>query len=124
MKKDEISFYDSGLNDFEKQLKEYAKKVTEEKALDAVEAGASEFVSDLLKLPKPRRVVKTPGYTHLVDSFALERSKTQVKVGWGKYYGPMVEHGTKKMAKQPHLKPLFEENKEKYYKTMKDHIFD
>lgn len=124
MKKEEISFYDSGLDDFEKQLREYTKKVSEDKALDAIEAGAKEFVSDLLKLPKPRREVKAPGYIHLVDSFALEREKTQIKVGWGKYYGPMVEHGTKKMAKQEHLKPLFNANKDKYYKVMIDHIFD
>lgn len=39
-------------------------------------------------------------------------------MGWGKYYGPMLEHGTKKMSAKAHLKPLFEQNKERYYKKM------
>ena len=46
-----------------------------------------------------------------------------IKVGWGKYYGPMLEHGTRKMAARVHLKPLFERNKEKYYKKMAESIF-
>lgn len=41
-----------------------------------------------------------------------------IDVGWGKYYGPMLEHGTKKMSAKAHLKPLFEQNKERYYKKM------
>lgn len=120
---DDISFYDSGIKDFEEMLKKYSEKISESQALDAVELGADEFVNDLLKLPKPRRSLEAPGYTHLVDSFALKRDKSKIEVGWGKYYGPMVEHGTRKMAKQEHLKPLFESNKEKYYKTMTEKIF-
>lgn len=58
------------------------------------------------------------GYTHLVDSFSYKRDKTGIDVGWGKYYGPMLEHGTKKMSAKAHLKPLFEQNKERYYKKM------
>lgn len=91
---------------------------------DAIETGAKEFVNDLLKLPKPRSEVKKPGYTHLVNTFALERARGEIKVGWGKYYGPMVERGTKKMAARAHLKPLFEQNKEKYYRKMTEKIFD
>ena len=34
----EVDFYDSGFGEFEKMMKEYAEKVSEEKALDAIEA--------------------------------------------------------------------------------------
>lgn len=118
-----IELLDAGLDDFEKMIREYAEKATAEKALDAVEAGAKEFLNDLLKLPKPRSEISKPGYTHLVDSFALKREENEIKAGWGKYYGPMVEHGTKKMPKKAHLVPLFEQNKEKYYKKMTEQIF-
>ena len=120
----EITFDDTGMDEFEEILKKYARKVTTKKALDAVEAGAQVFVKDLLKLPKPRRNITAPGYTHLVDSFALQRTGGMVKVGWGKYYGPMLEHGTRKMEKRAHLVPLFEKNKEKYYKVMTKEILD
>ena len=119
----EIEFIDSGLSEFEDLIKEYAEKVSDDKALDAVEVGAEEFVKDLLRLPKPRRQINKPGYTHIVNTFAAERTDKSVSVGWGKYYGPMLEHGTRKMAARAHLKPLFERNKEKYYKKMTESIF-
>lgn len=119
----EIEFYDAGLEEFEQMLQEYSEKVSEEKALDAIESGAKDFVNDLLKLPKPRSSINKPGYTHIIDTFSLERTKSEIKVGWGKYYGPMLEHSTKKMAKRAHLKPLFEQNKERYYKKMTEKIF-
>ncbi len=119
----EITFDGGGFEDFEEMLKQYSENVSSDKALDAVEAGAKEFLNDLLKLPKPRSEISKPGYTHLVDSFALKREENEIKAGWGKYYGPMVEHGTKKMPKKAHLVPLFEQNKEKYYKKMTEQIF-
>lgn len=119
----DVEFYDMGFQEFEQMLQEYSEKVSEEKALDAIESGAKDFVNDLLKLPKPRSSINKPGYTHIIDTFLLERTKSEIKVGWGKYYGPMLEHGTKKMAKRAHLKPLFEQNKEKYYKKMTEKIF-
>ena len=119
----EVEFYDSGFGEFEKMMKEYAEKVSEGKALDAIEAGAQEFVNDLLRLPKPRSRITKARYTHIIDTFALERTESNIKVGWGKYYGPMLEHGTRKMSARAHLKPLFEQNKEKYYKKMTECIF-
>lgn len=119
----EITFDNSGLEDFEKMLQQYARQADPQNVLDAEEAGAKEFVSDLLKLPKPRSEVRKAGYTHLVNTFALSIANGEIKVGWGKYYGPMVEHGTKKMAAKAHLKPLFERNKEKYYRKMTEKIF-
>lgn len=120
----EITFDDSGMEDFEKMLKQYVAKADPENALDAIETGAKEFVNDLLKLPKPRSEVKKLGYTHLINTFAMERARGEIEVGWGKYYGPMVEQGTKKMEARAHLKPLFEQNKEKYYRKMTEKIFD
>lgn len=61
----EVEFYDSGFGEFEKMMKEYAEKVSEGKALDAIEAGAQEFVNDLLRLPKPRSRITKAGYTHM-----------------------------------------------------------
>ena len=45
----EITFYDGGLEDFEELLKQYSENVSPDKALDAVEEGAKEFVNDLLR---------------------------------------------------------------------------
>lgn len=75
------------------------------------EKGAREFVSDLRKLPKPRSKISKAGYTHIVDTFSMKREKSGIEVGWGKYYGPMLEHGTRKMAAREHLKPLLKETK-------------
>jgi hypothetical protein len=86
--------------------------------MEGLEAGAKEFVDDLLKLPKPISKIRKAGYTHLINCFSYRNKKNEIEAGWGKYYGPMVEHGTEKMDAQPHLYPLWDKNKEKYYKTM------
>lgn len=112
----EIYEYSSEIKDLEKLLSEYAKKA--DNVMDILEIGAAEFVSDVRKLPKPRSDVRKSGYTHLIDSVTKEREKKEIKVGWGKYYGPMVERGTRKMKATPHFAPTFEKNKEKYYKKM------
>lgn len=89
-----------------------------ENPTDVLLVGAKEFVRDLLKLTKPMSRIKKSGYTHLINSFAYKTNKKEIEVGWGKYYGPMVEHGTNKMDEQPHVSPLWDKNKEKYYKSM------
>lgn len=115
----EIEFDDTGLEDFENEIRRMAERLaSEDAALDVMEAGVKEFVRDLRRLPKPRSQINKAGYTHLVDTFTWERTETTIKVGWGKYYGPMLEHGTRKMKAQAHLKPLFERNKVNYYRTM------
>ena len=86
--------------------------------MDVLESGAKEFVSDLLKLPKPISQIKKAGYTHLINTFAYRKKEQEIETGWGKYYGPMVEHGTKNMDANPHIYPLWDKNKEKYYKIM------
>ena len=81
----EITFDGGGFEDFEELLKQYSENVSSDKALDAVEEGAKEFVNDLLRLPKPRSQITKAGYTHIVNTFALERTDSGIKVGWGKY---------------------------------------
>ena len=69
-------------------------------------------------MPKPISKIRKTGYMHLIDSFAYRKKKNEIEVGWGKYYGPMLEHGTENMNANPHVYPLWNRNKEKYYKTM------
>ncbi len=105
-----------GLQDLSKMLEDYINKV--ENVVDVLEIGVKEFVNDALKLPKPISKIRKAGYTHLVNSFSYRKKDNEVEAGWGKYYGPMIENGTNKMNAQPHLYPLWEKNKEKYYKKM------
>lgn len=102
--------------DIEDIFKEYAKKA--DRALDVLQAGADAFVRDLKSLPAPRSGINKAGYTHLLDTFASQQEDQTVLVGWGKYYGRMVETGTKKMAARPHFYSLFERNKNRYYNLM------
>ena len=76
---------------------------------------AKSFVDDLKKLPSPKSQIIKSGYTHMIDTFSYERKNNEIVVGWGKYYGRMVEAGTKSMKAQPHFKPLWERNKDKYF---------
>lgn len=105
-----------GFQDLSKMLEDCINKV--ENIVDILEVGAKEFVNDTLKLPKPMSNIRKAGYTHLVNSFSYRKKNNEIEAGWGKYYGPMVENGTVKMNARPHLYPLWEKNKEKYYKTM------
>lgn len=106
----------SGFEALSEIIEKYVDKANN--FIDTLEVGAKEFVNDLLKLPKPISKIRKAGYTHLINSFAHRKKKNEVEVGWGKYYGPMVEHGTKNMDANPHVYPLWDKNKEKYYKIM------
>lgn len=112
----DADFYGEGFDELEKLLGDYAKKT--ENVIEILEVGAKEFVSDARKLPIPRSRTMAAGYTHLIDTISYRKVNSEIEVGWGKYYGPMVEKGTRKMSGTPHLKPLFERNNEKYYKKM------
>ncbi len=105
-----------GFQDLADIIQYYAKGA--ENATEGIEEGAKQFVNDLLKLPKPISKIRKAGYTHLINSFAYRNNKKEIEVGWGKYYGPMVEHGTVNMDANPHVYPLWDRNREKYYKTM------
>lgn len=116
----EVEFHDSGYEELAKLLEEYGEKV--ENVVDVLEIGARDYTNDARKLPSPRSRMSGAGYTHLIDTITYQKKSNEVEVGWGKYYGRMVEKGTKHMRSQPHLEPLFERNKEKYYKKMTDYL--
>lgn len=83
------------------------------------EKSAKSFVEDLNRLSSPYSQIRKSGYTHLVRSFSYKKNKNEFEVGWGKYYGPFLEKGTKNTKAIPHLEPLFKKNEEKYLKIMK-----
>lgn len=93
-----------------------------ENPIEILETGAKELVKDLLRLSKPMSKIRTSGYTHLIKTFTYKKNEKEIEVGWGKYYGPMIENGTVKMSARPHVKPLWNKNKEKYYKKMIDEL--
>ena len=114
-----------GFKDLEEELKKYVIKA--EQPLKILEVGAKEMVKDLLKLPKPKSKIRKSGYTHLIDTFAYRVTKDDVEVGWGKWYGKIIEYGfnlkikghPKKMHLiRKHFRPVFDKNKEKYYNLM------
>lgn len=102
-----------GFNEFQELLGMYERNIND--VVGALEAGAKAFVADARMLPKPRSHVMKAGYTHLVNTISYRKLSDEVEITWGKYYGPMVEKGTKKMRiSHPHMKPLWEKNKRKY----------
>lgn len=102
----------NAFDELEDIIKDFASKTDDESVLDLMEVGAGLFLKDLLKLPKPKsRIIKST-HTHLVDSFDMNRTKIGVEVRWGKFYGPIVE------KKQPHMRTLFDRNKDRYYQEM------
>ena len=119
----EVEFTTSGLKEFQEMMNDFLKKASDENVTRVLKKGADAFTKDLLKLPKPRSRIHAAGYTHMVNSFANRINGKEVEVGWGKYYGPMVEHGTRKMKSQPHLKSTFKSNSQKYYKIMTDELW-
>ena len=110
--------FTSGFSEFSDVLQSYSDVI--DNILDEEEKIADDFVKDLLSLPSPRSNIAKSGYTHLIDSFSYRRKDDEVEVGWEKYYGPMVEHGTRKMGAQPHLKPTWESNQDKYIQAFKE----
>ena len=112
----------AGFDDFSSLLEKYIGKVEKENVMKVLEVGAEELARDVRALPKPRR--PGGGYTNMLDSVTTKRRGEEVEGGWGKYYGPFGERGTKKKNSQPHMRPTFERNKEKYYDKMKKALFD
>lgn len=114
---------DGGFDELEQQLKAYAERLSRDELQKVLKTGGDAFVSDLLALPRPRSRIVSPGWTHLVDTFADRNdSDGSVIVGWGKYYGLFLERGTRKMAAQPHMRPTWDSNAEKYYRTMSENF--
>lgn len=111
-------------NGFEELIEDFGRYIAKvEKSEDIIEVGVKEFVKDLKKLTKPMSQIHKDNYTHLIYTFSYRKKGKEFEVGWGKYYGPMVENGTNKMAARTHLRPCFERNKNKYYSKMFEEIF-
>lgn len=106
----------AGFEALSEQLEFYMKGV--DNSTEILMEGAKSFLKDLSKLSKPMSKIRSGGYTHLINSFAAEKNNKEVVVGWGKYYGRMVELGTERMSARAHMYPLWGHNKEKYYKLM------
>lgn len=112
-----------GINELISNLENIISNVNNTQEI--LEVGAKEFVRDLLKLTKPMSQIKKSGYTHLIDTFGYKKVKNnEIEVGWGKYYGKFVEDGTIKTKSQPHLKPTFNNNCDKYYTKMIKKIYE
>lgn len=115
-----------GFLDLEEELSGYLDKVSNQGVSDILKIGADEFRDDLLRLPSPRSKINSSGHSHLLDTFATKAEDTGWLVGWGKYYGPIIEHGWNGAGRNhksshsaiPHFKPTFNSNREKYYKDM------
>lgn len=112
---------EDGFDSLLKQIE--SSQIDNQKIVSTLEMGAKEFAKDVRKLPRPRSRMSGSGYTHLIDTVTTRKLKSEVEVGWGKYYGPMVEHGTRKMKGTPHMNPTYEKNKKKYYDIMKKNLF-
>lgn len=119
----EGEIYTDGFDEFSKMLEELKKRTEVKNVTKVLEIGARQLVEDVRALPRPRSQINTPGYTHLLDTMTYKVAGEEVEVGWGKYYGPMVENGTTRMKGTEHLRPTFKRNKEKYYKNMQKAIF-
>lgn len=116
-----MDIYDTGLDDLEKQLMDFVKTI--DNPLEILQVGAKALVDDVRRLPRPRSSMTGAGYTHLLDTVTHKIAGDEVEAGWGKYYGPMAERGTKRMSGTPHLAPAFNANKEKYYKKMMQKVY-
>lgn len=113
-------FKNDGFKDFNELIEKYSQKVDKDKVLNAIQKGADALAKDVRARPKPRSSINKSGYTHLLDTVTtkVNAKKKEIEVGWGKYYGPMIERGTKKIDAQPHIKPTYNQNIEKYQKII------
>lgn len=130
------STFDDGFMQLNDELSEMMKWADKDRIKEAQEAGASFLVDKIRKLSKPRRtgkLLKSVDYEHN----AIENS---TDVGWGVYYGRIVENGHKAGARpsrgkkskkkdtrtyvpaQPHLFSTYKNNKEKIYQIMIDKL--
>ena len=106
-------------------LKGYAENANSANILRAQKAGAEYFCGVMRNRPSPRGRSRD----HMLDSIAYEQDTQQVEtvVGWGKFYGRMVESGhraggwaknTQTVTANPHLKPEFNKQKDQIISRM------
>ena len=119
----EVEFYTDVFDELSKLIEKMADRAKGKKVLEALETGAAQLEKDVRALPKPRSEIRKAGYTHLLDTVTHKTINDEVEVGWGKYYGPMVERGARTMKKaHPHISTTFKNNKKSYYQVMKEKL--
>jgi HK97 gp10 family phage protein len=106
-----------GFEGIGKQLSDLISKIDNKE--DAIESVANDFASDIRRMPRPRSKCRSRGYTHLIDTVSYRKKGDVFQVGWGKYYGHMVESGTFRMNGSPHMRPTWQQNREKYIDSLK-----
>ena len=110
------------MKDFLDDLKNYESAMSGANLTAVLMAGGEALAEDVRRLPKPRRK-KTGRLGHMLDSARAVPKGRVVQVGWENYYGKFVELGTKKMKSQPHMSPMWRNNKEKYCRLMQAKLF-
>lgn len=121
-----VKLEEEGFSEMQDMLSDYLDEMDDQGISDTLKVGAEDFKDDLLKLPSPRSRINSAGHSHMLDTFAVKAEDTGWLVGWGKYYGPILEHGWNGAGRNhksshsaiSHFKPTFNSNKEKYYKDM------
>lgn len=114
-----------GFDEFSSMMQEMLHKVEGDKVTDALKQGADGLASDVRMLPSPRSQRGHP--THMLDTVQSKVDGDVVQVGWGAHYGLFWEngfhpYGRGQQMSSPHLKPTWEQNKDRYQKLMIDAI--
>ncbi len=114
-----------GIEEFSDLMQEMLQKVEGTKVTDALKEGAEALASDVRMLPSPRSQTEHP--THMLDTVQAKVEGETVQVGWGAYYGLFWENGFHPYGRgnqmsNPHMKPTWEANKDRYQKLIVDAI--
>jgi HK97 gp10 family phage protein len=107
-----------GFLDLSKQLEKMGKKA----ANPAVCAKACEAGAEIVT-PAAQRIINSSTQKRsgrLAIGVANETDEESAYVGWVKdaFYGRYFETGTKKMGARPHIRPAYEQNKDKIAHAM------
>ncbi len=108
-----------GLQRLANLLEGYSKNASSANILRAQQAGAEYFCRVMRSKTSPRGRSRE----HMLDSITYEQDaqNTETVVGWGKFYGRMVESGHraggwakagKTVMPSPHMKPEFNKQKD------------
>lgn len=112
-----------GFDAFDEELQSYLKTCDDDNVVQILKAGADELISDVRALPSPRSNITKATHTHLLDAVSGKAEGNKYIVGWGVYYGPIVEAGHTtpkgtKVSARAHLRPTLRDNRQKYESAM------
>lgn len=120
-----MSKLQDNFGDFLDDLDNLEKLGDDETLSELVKTQADALVKDIRSLPKPKS--SRNGITHLLDGVTYTEGKApNWVIGWGHYYGPMVEGGTKRQKghgatpAQPHMMATYERNRDKYIRLAQE----